>query len=70
MQINNNLNKRLAKFYYKILFRYEEFFNCLQDNRNELTEWIDPVRNGPFHTPTTRKATQVFVILKEKANLK
>ena len=53
------------------IIKYEDFVSCFQDNKNEMSDWIDPVRsNASFQTPINRKATQVFVILKEKSNLK
>ena len=50
--------------------RYEDFISCFQENKNESSEWIDPVRSNGFQAPISRKATQVFVILKEKSNIK
>ena len=46
--------------------------NCFQENKNENSEWVDPVRNsnGNQQVPVNRKATQVFVILKEKVKAK
>lgn len=56
-----------------MLLRFEDFVSCFQENKNENSEWVDPVRNTQNNNPQVpvqRKATQVFVILKEKAKQK
>ncbi|CAF0760256.1 unnamed protein product [Brachionus calyciflorus] len=52
------------------LIKYEEFVSCLKENRttSESSDWLDSARST--NSPITRKATQVFVILKEKSKLK
>lgn len=61
----------------KPVIRYDEFMSSLVEKSSPLLsstdqpDWIDPVRtNNSFNNPVSRKATQVFVILKEKAKLK
>lgn len=56
--------------------RLEDFIGCFQEARVESQGWIDPVRTQmvsqagqPLGT-ITRKATQVYVIIKEKCKLK
>jgi len=57
----------------KALIKFEEFVACFQESKQENSEWVDPVRNTQNANallPVQRKATQVFVILKEKAKQK
>lgn len=53
------------------MVRFEEFASCFSDNKveNLSSDWVDPLR-GNSQIPVTRKATQVFVILKEKCKQK
>ena len=47
---------------------------CFQEKQNDAPTWFDPVRaNAPTQQTqnlVTRKATQVYVIIKEKCKLK
>ena len=54
--------------------RFDDFVGVFQENKNETSTWFDPVRaNAPTQqsqNSVVRKATQVYVIIKEKCKLK
>ena len=54
--------------------RFDDFIACFQANKSDLSsEWVDPIRAASSmksSTASARKAVQVFIMLKEKANLK
>lgn len=61
----------------KPVIRHDEFLSAFQEKMSvsssaDQPDWLDPIRSSrnSFNNPVTRKATQVIVILKEKAKLK